>query len=138
MTEIDARKILGISGFTGRKSTKRAYLKKCRTLQRRMSPGYPCSDRQQAQAELVILTDAWRTVQTKQPKRKKHTKPKTTTNRQKSAMQTTVWDIMQDIVKNFEVMVGMTSLSKTTVRAILITEFVLLMITLVLKSMKGA
>ena len=137
MTKVDACKILGISNSARLKSAERAYRQKLQMLQLCIRPGNPCSERQQAQAELVELTDAWKTIQMKQPTRKRYTKPKPTVNRQKPAKQTTVWDVIQDLSENWKILIGMTSLSKTTVLAILIAEFVLVMITLVLKSMKG-
>ena len=138
MTKVDARKILGISSSAGLKPAGRAYRQKCQTFQLRMLPGYPCSDRQQAEAELVKLTAAWKIMQTKQPTKNKRTKPRATVNRQKPAKQSaTIWDVIHDMGQSWNILIGMTSLSKTTVLAILIAEFVLVMITLVLKSMKG-
>jgi len=137
MTKTDARKILGISSSAGLKVAERAYRQKLQILQLCIRPGNPCLERQQAQAELVKLTDAWNAMQIKQSTRNKRAKPRATVNRQKPAKQTTVWDVIHDLAENWKILIGMTSLSKTTVLAILIAEFVLVMITLVLKSMKG-
>lgn len=138
MTKTDARKILGISPRAGLKAAERAYHQKCRNLQIRMLPGNPCSERQQAEVELVELTDAWKSMQTKRSTNNRCTKPRVTVNQQKPAKQsTTIWDVIYDMGQSWKVLIGMTSFSKTTVLAILIAEFVLVMITLVLKSMKG-
>ena len=63
MTKTDARKILGISPRAGLKSAERAYHQKLQVLQLCIRPGNPCSDRQQAEVELMELTDAWKTMQ---------------------------------------------------------------------------
>lgn len=137
MTKTDARKILSISNSADLKSAERAYHQKLQVLQLRIWPGNPCSKRQQAEVELMKLTDAWKTMQTKQPTRNRRAKSRAPVNRQKQATRTTIWDVIQDLAENWKILIGMTSLSKTTVLAILIAEFVLVMITLVLKSMKG-
>ena len=137
MTKTDARKILGISTRADIKSAERVYLQKRENLRLHMLQGNPRPVREQARDELVELTNAWNAMQIKRTTKRKRSKPKATVNRQKPAKQTTVWDVIHDLAENWKTLIGMTSLSKTTVLAILIAEFVLVIITLVLKSMKG-
>ena len=138
MTKTDARKILGISPRAGLKAAERAYHQKCRNLQIRMLPGNPRSERQQAEVELVELTDAWKSMQTKRSTNNRRTKPRVTVNRQKPVKQSaTIWEVIHEMCQSWEFLVGMVPLPKPATVAILIVYFLLVMITLVLKSMKG-
>ena len=139
MTKTDARKILDISSRAGLKSAERAYRQKLQILQLCIRPGNPRSERQQAEVELVELTDAWKTMQTKQPTRKRCAKPRATVNRQKPVKQSaTIWDVIYEMGQSWNILVSMVPLPKPATVAILIVYFLLVMVTLFLHLMEGA
>lgn len=149
MTKDDARKILGIPRSAGLKPAERAYHQKKGDLQLRMLPGNPLSDRQQAQAKLVKLTDAWNTMQTKQSIKKKHPRPKRSASKRypkpkwaatkpRPARQTTALDPRLDMADYWDIIIEMVPLPKPVVLAILIIEFALVITILFLRTMKGA
>ena len=84
MTQVQARRILGISSSAGATPAERIYQTKCREAQRRLMPGNTRSERQKAQAELLKLTTAWHTLdfntskRPKPPKRKRTAAPRPT------------------------------------------------------------
>lgn len=136
MIKVDARKILGISRSAGLKSAERAYRQKYQSLQARMLPGNPCSDRQKALAELAELTEARKAMQTKRPTKKRHIKPRATVNHRRSARQTFVLDVIHDMVENWNNLVEMLPLPKPVALTFLTIEFALVITTLVLHLMR--
>jgi hypothetical protein len=137
MRKDKARKILGISPSASLKSAEQAYRQKCRYLQSLMAPGNIRKDREQAQNDLLELVDAWKIMQTKKPKTNSRAKTRATVNRQKPARQTIVWDVIQDIAEYWDIVVEMTGLPKPATVAIFIVFFLLLIITLFFRLIKG-
>jgi len=97
MTKEQARIILGISRSASAKTAERAYRQNCQRIQLRMIPGNMLSDRQEAANELLELTTAQKTWNTKRPKKSKRSKPRRTVNRQKPARQTPSPNLPQDL-----------------------------------------
>ena len=62
MTKIKARNIFGITSSASPKKIEQIYFHKSKQLQIRMSPGFPCSERLKAEAELVELITARKTL----------------------------------------------------------------------------
>ena len=62
MDKIKARNIFGISSSASPKNIDQIYFQKSKQLQIRMSPGFPCSERLKAEAELAELITARKTL----------------------------------------------------------------------------
>lgn len=128
MTKVDARKILGISRSAGLKTAERAYRQKQQAIQVRMLPGNPYIERQQAHMELTELTEAWRAMQTKRPKRGRPVTQHKTATPQTRKMN--VEDVIQDFFEAWDLLVELMPFSKFKTRVILICFFVVIVLLL--------
>ena len=138
MTKAEAHKILGIRSSTCLKAARNSYLDKRKRLQIQLLPGIPFAARQEAQAELIKIDAAWRTIQagytaTPTPAKKRSKRPKPT---RPSTAWPAAYQKPQTLAEAWEGLISMMPFSRRVSIALLVLVFLLTMLSL-LNSLKG-